>query len=145
MTHRTWIVGKKIVKKEKMEPKKHKFVPTNIDVEELLKGGIFKDGGVVPFDPEKDRQPALTPEEISQGVRLAPKFDMVNRPPHYNMGKIEVSDFIADQKLDFFEGNVVKYLCRHKYKNGIEDLRKAEWYLTKLIKNLTTSKSEEGK
>lgn len=49
------------------------------------------------------------------------------------MGKIEVSDFIADQKLDFFEGNCVKYLARWKYKNGVQDLKKAQWYLNKLI------------
>ena len=39
-------------------------------------------------------------------------------PDHYNEGEIEVWDFIADQKLDFFEGNIVKYICRWKTKNG---------------------------
>ena len=33
-------------------------------------------------------------------------------PPHYQRGKIEVWDFIADQELDYFTGNVIKYLCR---------------------------------
>lgn len=63
-------------------------------------------------------------------------LDMVNKPPHYTKGNIEVSDFIIDQGLNFLEGNVVKYVCRHKFKNGIEDLKKAEWYLKKLIANL---------
>lgn len=64
------------------------------------------------------------------------KVDMVNQPPHYNQGKIEVSDFIIDQKMGFLEGNVVKYVSRYRFKNGVEDLRKAAWYLNKLIAEL---------
>lgn len=85
--------------------------------------------------------------EKNQPVFIGTKdkvFDNVNFPKHYNMGKIEVSDFIADQKLDFFEGNCIKYICRHKYKNGLEDLKKANWYLTKLIKLTEDSKNEGG-
>ena len=37
-------------------------------------------------------------------------------PPHYQRGKIEVWDFIADQELDYFTGNVIKYLCRAGHK-----------------------------
>jgi len=58
--------------------------------------------------------------------------DNIN-PNHYKQGKIEVIDFILDQKLDYCIGNVVKYLTRHKMKNGLEDLIKAEWYLNKAI------------
>jgi|TARA_R100001530_G_scaffold116279_2_gene83328 hypothetical protein len=61
--------------------------------------------------------------------------DMINKPPHYNQGKIEVIDFINDQKLSYSEGNVVKYICRYKKKNGIEDLKKARWYLEHLIRS----------
>jgi hypothetical protein len=57
----------------------------------------------------------------------------VENPPHYTKGKIEVADFIIDQKLSYIEGNIVKYICRYKYKNGIQDLKKAQWYLDKLI------------
>ena len=60
------------------------------------------------------------------------KEDTTN-PSYYRRGKIEVADFIADQKLSYFEGNVVKYLCRYKYKNKLEDLKKAQWYMNKLI------------
>ena len=62
--------------------------------------------------------------------------DAINHPPHYTKGKIEVSDFIIDQKLDFCEGNVVKYVCRWKDKNGIQDLKKAQWYLNRKIKEI---------
>lgn len=61
------------------------------------------------------------------------KQDVVNNPAHYTSGKIEVIDFIEDQKLDFLEGNVIKYVSRYKKKNGLEDLKKAQWYLNKLI------------
>jgi hypothetical protein len=58
--------------------------------------------------------------------------DNIN-PSHYKQGNIEVIDFILDQKFNYLEGNVVKYLSRYKFKNGIEDLDKAKWYLGRLI------------
>ena len=59
--------------------------------------------------------------------------DNINSPNHYNKGDIEVIDYILDQKFDYLEGNVIKYVSRHRNKGGIEDLRKAKWYLEKLI------------
>lgn len=56
------------------------------------------------------------------------------KPGYYNKGKIEVWDFINDQNLNYFAGNIIKYVCRYKDKNGIEDLNKAKTYLEKLIK-----------
>lgn len=58
--------------------------------------------------------------------------DKIN--PSYYRKKIEVSDFIDEYDLDYFEGNVIKYVVRHKAKNGLEDLQKAKWYLERLIK-----------
>jgi len=57
----------------------------------------------------------------------------VDHPKHYNQGNIEVWDFIQDQDLNFFEGNIIKYVCRHNSKNGIEDLKKAKQYLDKYL------------
>lgn len=59
--------------------------------------------------------------------------DNINHPVHYTRGKIEVLDFILDQKMGYLEGNIVKYICRYPYKGGVEDLRKAGFYLDKLI------------
>ncbi len=59
--------------------------------------------------------------------------DNIN-PSHYRQGNIEVIDFILDQKLNYLEGNVIKYISRYKFKNGLEDLNKAKWYLETLIK-----------
>ena len=55
-------------------------------------------------------------------------------PSHYNKGKIEVWDFIADQAMGFLEGNIVKYLCRYRFKGTpMKDLLKAKAYLDRLI------------
>jgi predicted 2-oxoglutarate/Fe(II)-dependent dioxygenase YbiX len=63
-----------------------------------------------------------------------PKKEQVDHPSHYNQGQFEVIDVIEDWQLDFHAGNVVKYLARYKHKeNPIQDLKKARWYLDRLI------------
>ena len=71
--------------------------------------------------------------------------DPVNHPSHYNTGKIEVIDFIEDQRLGFHLGNVVKYACRAQHKgDALEDLKKAHWYLTKWKKTATYTAAFEA-
>lgn len=64
--------------------------------------------------------------------------DNVNNPPHYNQAGIECLDAIAAATADGYEyylqGNIIKYLWRYRYKNGIEDLKKAQFYLNRLVK-----------
>lgn len=64
------------------------------------------------------------------------RHDPVTNPAHYRQGTLEVIDAIEGLDLGYREGNVVKYLARYKYKNGIEDLRKAAWYLDRLISHV---------
>ena len=52
---------------------------------------------------------------------------------HYAVMKIQPIEFILANQLGFCEGNVIKYLCRYKRKNGLEDLKKARQYLDFLI------------
>lgn len=59
--------------------------------------------------------------------------DPVNSPKHYTQGNMEVITAIEGMALDYHQGNVVKYVSRYRYKNGIEDLRKAKWYIDRLI------------
>ena len=63
--------------------------------------------------------------------------DMVNHPPHYNQKGIECIDAIeaaTDKGFEsYLQGNIIKYLWRYQHKNGVEDLKKAQWYLEKLI------------
>jgi len=65
------------------------------------------------------------------------KMDMVNHPPHYNKAGIETIDAImaaTDGGFEYYlQGNILKYVWRYRYKNGVEDLEKALWYLKKLI------------
>lgn len=64
-----------------------------------------------------------------------PGLDLVNKPPHYLTGKIEVLDFILDQKLSYLAGQVVKYLCRAEHKGTLrQDYEKAQFYLNRLVK-----------
>ena len=68
-------------------------------------------------------------------VGIAP--DPVNHPKHYTAGGIETIDFIEAKRLGYNLGNVVKYITRAGHKgNQLEDLRKAQWYLTREISTL---------
>ncbi len=64
----------------------------------------------------------------------------VTKPEHYNKGGVEAIDYIKQQLGDGFgdycAGNVHKYLHRFRYKNGVEDLRKARVYLDWLIEDI---------
>lgn len=67
----------------------------------------------------------------------AGKPDIINHPPHYTFGKIEVIDVIEDWGLSFHLAQVVKYVARAKHKGKeLEDLRKARFYLNRLITSL---------
>lgn len=63
------------------------------------------------------------------------KKEAVNHPDHYNQGTMEVIEVIKGLGYaeDFCIGNIIKYVTRSKYKNGLEDLKKAQWYLGYLI------------
>jgi hypothetical protein len=68
--------------------------------------------------------------------------DYINEPPHYNKGGVECIDYIKQQLGDNFkyylEGSILKYNHRYKYKtNPLEDLKKSQWYLNRLIEELS--------
>ena len=73
-------------------------------------------------------------------------MDKIN-PSYYKRGYFETIDVILDvtQHLEgdegYLVGNIIKYISRYDEKNGVEDLRKARWYLNELIKLL----KEKGK
>ena len=52
---------------------------------------------------------------------------------HYRNFTIQPAEFINKNGLQFAEGNAIKYICRHKYKNGEEDVRKAIHYLEMIL------------
>ena len=87
------------------------------------------------------------PGESFNSCRARNGFDMVNHPRHYKAKNgMEVIDVIEafTANLEGYEathtGNVIKYICRWKEKNGLEDLKKAQWYLNRLINNIEENK-----
>ena len=72
--------------------------------------------------------------------------DMVNHPAHYTQGGIECIDAIkaAVTGLTGIEavctGNIIRYIWRWKFKNGLEDLKKCRWYIDKLIEEVEGAK-----
>ena len=67
---------------------------------------------------------------------MASVNDPINHPAHYTTGKIEVIDYIEDQKLPYHLGNAVKYISRAGKKDKdktVEDLKKAVWYIERYI------------
>jgi len=73
--------------------------------------------------------------------------DNVNHPSHYTQGDIECIDAIKAATVDktgieaACVANCIKYLWRYKDKNGVEDVRKAKWYIDRLIKELTSERT----
>ena len=77
------------------------------------------------------------------------KKDMVNHPSHYistnGLETIDViesftSDLVGIEAVD--TGNILKYICRWKHKNGLQDLQKAMWYLNHLINHIDKNEKE---
>jgi hypothetical protein len=65
-------------------------------------------------------------------------MDVVNQPAHYTDGGIETIDFIEAKQLGYNLGNVIKYVSRAGKKGDrLQDLQKAQWYLTREIRNET--------
>ncbi len=77
------------------------------------------------------------------------QHDVINNPQHYTQGGLEVIDIMkskmtTEEFKGYLLGNVWKYTFRYKHKNGIEDLKKAQWYLRKLIEiNEGTSNDQD--
>lgn len=71
------------------------------------------------------------------------RHDMVNHPPHYNQGEYETIDVIEDV-IQFYDGahaynvgNIFRYVSRAPHKGEmLEDLKKAQWYLNRLVKQV---------
>ena len=73
---------------------------------------------------------------------------MVNSPPHYNTGNVECTVAIEESMTPdafkgYLKGNVLKYMWRYEYKNGTQDLEKAQWYLNKLVETCKKDKTSQ--
>ena len=79
--------------------------------------------------------PKKNPDEMEKSVD----------PNHYKQGSLEVWDAIIQLELCYLGGNVLKYLCRYRFKDSpIVDLHKARKYLDKLISKVEEEQHVEG-
>ena len=80
-----------------------------------------------------------TPTNFKEAYSFVPDdYDFVNHPPHYETGKFECIDVMRETQGDeavknFCICNALKYIYRHRNKNGIEDVKKAKWYIDKYL------------
>lgn len=87
----------------------------------------------------KSRRPWPVEDHATHvAAHIADVADMVNEPPHYTKGGVECIDAIEaaltpEEFRGFIKGNCLKYIWRERHKGGDEDLKKAAWYLNKLI------------
>ncbi|EAD2769284.1 DUF3310 domain-containing protein [Listeria monocytogenes] len=87
-------------------------------------------------DPVEKFQTAWKGLIKSRLIEFTDTSDNVNNPSHYTAGGIETLDYIKAKVKDYpsyAAGNILKYVSRYEYKNGIEDLKKAQFYLNDLI------------
>ena len=111
----------------------------NICLLEKFSGGVMCD-----FDEWSDDKLAIAYDRVYKNMdENVP--DMVNHPQHYTQGGIECIDALKAATVGkrgieaVCVANVIKYLWRYEEKNGIEDIRKAKWYIERLLKELEES------
>lgn len=87
-------------------------------------------------------------EPVAAEIFKAQNHDAVSHPAHYTSGGIECIDCIkaalGENFMGFLIGNVIKYSYRYKDKNGVEDLKKARWYLDRAIKELENAERNDN-
>ena len=70
-------------------------------------------------------------------------YDIQIGGTHYKKMKIQPSRFVIENKLAFPEGSVIKYICRHPYKGGKEDLEKAKHFIDMIIERDYSEKKDK--
>ena len=132
-----------VEKHNKKKVKKHKknaFINMTEEPKLTRQKLILQDIPVFQTEEQEKKRQQTHDEFLREQMK-----DMVNHPEHYNQYEIECIDAIKAATGDGFEpylqGNILKYLWRYNYKNGIEDLKKAQWYLSKLIEVKNGNKS----
>ena len=135
-------------RKMPMTPEEREKLVGNQQTEHGGAGGIIRGGPItVRIDSHDERN--NTSCDNTQEERREDN-DPVNHPSHYTSGKVECIDAIESAihamqgERAFLTGQVIKYLWRWPLKNGVEDLRKARWYLDRLIKFVEEVNAERG-
>ncbi len=106
---------------------------------ECMGGRDNYDSGLVGTIRREEDEGRAT--RLGERVGSSSANDYQHGGQHYRRGGYQHWDFVNDTGMDYYQGNATKYVSRWRNKNGIEDLKKAEHYLTK-AKELQDSKSE---
>ena len=133
---------------EMLEIMKRKGIECVQDIDRILYDGCGNIIDILPKQPDIfEELKTKEPGESFNSCRARNGLDMVNHPKHYKakngMEVIDVIEAFTANSSGYeatHTGNVIKYICRWKEKNGLEDLRKAQWYLNRLIKNIEENK-----
>lgn len=115
-------------------------------------GIISKETSCVVEKDEDGNIHILSQEETGDNTNAkaaSSKTDAVNHPDHYKIGDIECIDVMlatqgVDAVINFCICNSFKYIYRHVNKNGLEDIRKAKWYLDKALELIDSRKDKCG-
>ena len=86
---------------------------------------------MVPRDVRTDHEKLCDDE--ARVPRIDPDANVKN-PQHYSQYKIEPITFIEENQIPYSEGNVIKYICRWRQKDGVRDLKKAREYIDLMIR-----------
>ena len=91
------------------------------------------------FTDGEDIKKMMAAMQTNAICKESAKEDVVNHPSHYESGKFECIEVMeevmgVEAVKNFCICNAFKYLYRHKRKNGLEDIKKAKWYLDHYIK-----------
>lgn len=113
----------------------HQYNWENVKAYKVLRENAWSTDDMPKLKPEGSREP------ISFNCRCETEElpDVVNHPSHYTNGKVECIDALESATVGktgieaVCVANVIKYLWRYEDKNGLEDIKKAQWYLNKLI------------
>ena len=114
-----------------------------------LFGGCWPDEGGSRIDESLMKVYLDAAQEESDVEEPDTEEDAVNSPDHYNTGNIECIDAIEDSMSPaafkgYLKGNCMKYLWRYDYKGKpVEDLKKADWYLSRLIEMVEQQDNHE--
>lgn len=118
---------RRLKEKEKEEEKKTPETSKEVSIPNDYIKQVM--AGSIPLEPEKMDYHSIN----------AKTKEHVNHPSHYNSkGKETIKvleDYLSKEEYaGFLKGNILKYIHRYENKNGIEDLKKAKWYLEELIR-----------
>jgi len=117
----------------------HSFTPSKKDHTLCDTCGLSKDAVV---HPKHQLYQYYDLSRVPEGGVV--DFDPVEAPAHYCQHKTTTAQLVVDWKLDFFLGNVLKYIERHQLKAGLEDLKKARNYLEMEIEFAESGKLERS-